>query len=120
MNLIQVADNQIPVNFYTGPGPQVGAVLDEGVRVAWILSSPAGGSRSGPLHVSTAHRRPVFQKSHTLEQSQDCTHESSVPSFGFVSQDILVGTMSYTQACALRREAGGGALPHLHTQESLV
>lgn len=38
---------------------------------------------------------------------------------GFVSQDMLVGTVSYTQACAQWREAGG-PFPHLHTQEPLV
>lgn len=56
MNHIQVVGHQIPVNFYTGPGPQVAAVLNREVRLVWIPSSPAGGSRSGPLHMITAHR----------------------------------------------------------------
>lgn len=110
MNLIQVADNQIPISFHTGPGPQAGALLDEEeLWLSWMSRSPAGGRRSAPLHMSTAHRRQVFQKSHTPEQSWGCTHESSVP-----SQDILVGTVSYTQACALWREAEGGSPPSTH------
>lgn len=115
VNHIQVADNQIPINFHRGPGPRVGAVLGGEVRVK-VLSSPAGRSRSAPLHTSTAHRRQAFQKLHPLEQSWDWTHESSVPSL-----DILVGTASYTLACALWWE-GAGLSPlstHPHTHKSL-
>lgn len=35
---------------------------------------------------------------------------------GFVSQDMLVGTVSYTQACAQWREAGGTLPPSAHTR----
>lgn len=114
MNLIQAADNQIPMSFYTGPGPQVGAVLDEEVRVARMLSSPAGGSRSGPLHMSTAHRRQVFQKSHTLEQSRDCTRESSVPSHWLCFPVHTCGDCElHTGLCSVEG-SWGGSTPSTH------
>lgn len=115
LNLIQVADNQIPISFYTGPGPQVGAVLDEEVPEPWMLWSPADGSRSGPLHMSTAHRRQVFQKSHTLEQSQDCTHESSVPSHWLCFPGHTCGDCElHTGLCSVKG-SWGDSPPSTHT-----
>lgn len=110
MNRIQVAGHQIPVNFYTGPCPQVGAVLDGEVRLMWIPSSPAGGSRSGPLHMITAHRTKVFQKSHRLEQSWDCTHGSSAPSRWLCFPGHACGDCElHTGLCSV--EGSWGTLP---------